>query len=66
MIEEVVDAVLEVGDIERPAALGDLDAELVLFVALEGSGVNAFSPRAENNRAARETVCTGAGWKKCP
>ena len=38
MVEEVVDAVLDVGDVEKPALVGNLNAELVLFVALGGEG----------------------------
>ena len=34
VIEEVVDAVFEVSYVEQPALVGDLQAELVLFVAL--------------------------------
>ena len=36
VVEEVVDAVFEGVDVEDPAAVGDLNAELVLFVALGG------------------------------
>ena len=38
VIEEVVDAVFDVGHIEQPAFVGNLNAELVLFVALGGNG----------------------------
>ena len=33
VVEEVVDAVLKGVDVEEPSAIGDLDAELMLFVA---------------------------------
>ena len=36
VIEEIVDAVFEGVDVQHPAAVGNLDAELVLFVALGG------------------------------
>ena len=44
MIEEVVDAVFEGVDVEHPAPPRNLNAELVLFVALGGKGVKVFSP----------------------
>jgi len=36
VVQEVVDAVFGVGDVEEPAAVGNLETELVLFVALGG------------------------------
>jgi hypothetical protein len=36
VVEEVVDAILDVVHIEHPALVGNLNAELVLFVALGG------------------------------
>ena len=38
VVEEVVDAGFEGVDVEDPAAIRDVDAELVLFVALRGQG----------------------------
>ena len=38
VVEEVVDAILDGGHVEQPALVGNLNAELVLFVAFGGQG----------------------------
>ena len=36
MVEKVVDAIFDVIHVEQPSLVGNLNAELVLFVALRG------------------------------
>ena len=46
VIEKVVDAIFDVGNVESPAFVGNCNAELMFFVALGGQGVKVFSPPA--------------------
>ena len=69
VVKEVVDAILDVVHIQQPAFVGDLNAELVLFVALGGKrrkGVFAGWQAGGVVQTELETVISGAGWKKWP
>ena len=63
VVEEVVDAGLEGVGVEDPAAVGDLDAELVLFIpfAVERSKCRCCC-RLRTARSGPDAVRSGGGW----